>query len=606
MAHNFDYTLHLIEILPLLKVLEKLLPLDKNALQSLKKKYPSKDGKIFSKTDLITAYRGLAGSHGLKPFDMRFIKHLQMKPIRTSSGVAPVTVLTKPYPCPGDCLFCPADLRMPKSYLSDEPGAQRAERNFFDPYLQVYQRLSSLQAMGHNVDKVELIVLGGTWDFYPLAYQIWFIKECFRAMNDFGVNNDSLKIESLYNDFSQQLKQLNYFARSNDPAENIASLAKQSAVSDKKNHFNQLMQTLYLEPEKLVGIDQYQQASWLELEKEQQQNETANLRCVGLVLETRPDRINHQCLINFRRLGCTKVQLGVQSLNNEVLKKNRRGHTVEQTRQAFCLLRLFGFKIHVHWMANLYGSSPEADQQDYAQLFADPAFCPDEIKIYPCSLLASAPLMKIYQQKLWQPYTEQELLQVISFALVNTPEYCRVTRVIRDIPSPDIVEGNKKTNFRQIVEQFLQKNHQQLVEIRSREIRHQQFNIDEVYLDQSLYSTKVSQEIFLQFVVGKNKQILAFLRLSLPNKNQPAPIDQLNNTAMIREVHVYGSAVQLGKKAKDKAQHSGFGTKLILEAKKLAKQAGYKQLAVISAIGTKQYYRKHGFEDANLYQVCQL
>ncbi len=606
MAHNFDYTKHLPVILDLLKQLEKNLPLSGDELQRLKKKYPQVNGHLFSQTDLITAYRALAGSHGLQAFNPQFVAQLQMKPIRTSSGVAPVTVLTKPYPCPGNCLFCPNDLRMPKSYLADEPGAQRAERNFFDPYLQVYRRLESLQAMGHTIDKVELIVLGGTWDYYPLAYQIWFIKECFRAMNEFGVNNDCQKIEQLYENFSKKSEQLGFFARSSNPEKNQIQLEKNLSAKNKTQRFNQIVEELYLGPEKAVGLDIYQQADWADLEVEQATNQKAQKRCVGLVLETRPDRITPQRVLQLRRLGCTKVQIGVQSLDDEVLAKNQRGHTVAQTKQAFALLRLAGFKIHIHWMANLYGSDPQKDQQDYLKIFADPAFRPDEIKIYPCSLLASAPLVEKYQQGLWQPYTEEELLAVVSFALQNTPAYCRITRVIRDIPSQNIVVGNKKTNFRQIAQDYLAKLHQESQNIRAREIRREQFNLDDVVLDQIVYETAVSQEIFLQFILKNNQKILAFLRLSLPKKNQPILLPELNQSAMIREVHVYGVTAALGKKDQHLAQHGGFGSKLIIEAKKLAQAAGYQKLAVISAIGTKEYYQDRGFNQVSLYQICDL
>jgi elongator complex protein 3 len=544
-----------------------------------------------------------------------------MKPVRTVSGVAPVTVLTKPFPCPGNCIFCPVDVRMPKSYLASEPGAQRAENNFFDPYLQTFNRIQALYDMGHPVDKVELIVLGGTWSTYREHYQVWFVKECFRAMNEFKQKDkdDRDKIINRYQQFQQELSEKNYPVLSADRDKNEQVFSKYQIKGDTaEKNYNQLIQRLFLKPEKEVGLDQYQSASWDELEQEHQTNVNNAVRCVGLVLETRPDEIDEQEVVKLRRLGCTKVQIGLQSLQDEVLEKNKRGHDVAQSAQALELLRLAGFKIHAHWMPNLYGSDVEADKQDYLKLFEDDRFKPDELKIYPCSLLESAELMNYYQQDLWQPYTHDQLLEVLSFCLAHTPPYCRLTRVVRDIPSFDIVAGNKKTNFRQIAQQELDKSGRKSDNIRAREIRHHQFNPDEVYFDVVEYQTSVSREMFLQYVVdvevdGQMEQkLLGFLRLSLPNQDQhqqfidSSGLSTLKNAAMIREIHVYGQLVGIGQQAEDEAQHLGLGTKLIEKAKQITLQDGFDHLAVISAVGTRGYYQKRGFEDQGLYQVASF
>lgn len=616
MAINFDYTQHLETVLPLLREIEQTLAtreLDKEELRALQKKYNLPDGQMLSKTDIIAAYKALAGTHDLKPFDTKMVRKLRMKPIRTMSGVAPVTVLTKPFPCPGNCLFCPSDVRMPKSYLASEPGAQRAENNFFDPYLQTYNRIKTLHDMGHPVDKVELIVLGGTWSYYPLPYQIWFVTECFKAMNDFPKKDQRSSIRQRYQQFQQQIEELDLPVLTDNPKLNEQIFAKYQIHGDTpEKSYNRLMKELYLEPEQKVGLDQYQSASWDELEEKQVYNETAQSRCVGLVLETRPDQVTPKIARQLRRLGATKIQLGIQSLQDGVLEKNLRGHSVEQSAQAMAELRLAGFKLHIHWMPNLFGSTVDKDKKDYLKLFADERFKPDEIKIYPCALLESAGLMKYYQNQEWQPYTHDQLLEILSFCLLNTPEYCRVTRVVRDIPAFDIVAGNKKSNFRQIAQQEIDKLDQQSANIRAREIRSQDFNPSDVYLDQVEYQTAVSQEIFLQYVVAapsdaaagvtkskrsslKQPKILGFLRLSLSGSR-----------AMIREIHVYGQMVGLGREAEGRAQHLGLGSKLIAKAKDLAREAGYSRLAVISAIGTKEYYRGRGFDDQGLYQVTQL
>lgn len=613
MKRSFHYKQHLKQMLPLLQEIEANVGQLEKELMKIVKRHPQENGRLFSKTQLIMAYQQLAGTKGLLPHNQAITKHLQMKPIRTMSGVAPITVLTKPFPCPGKCIFCPSDVRMPKSYLSNEPGAQRAERNYFDPYLQTYNRLQALSDMGHEVDKAELIVLGGTWSYYPENYQIWFVKECFRAMNDFGRQDKRDIVWAEYENRVKELEDENQAALTNDPAINEKRFQDQQPQGNKlEKTYNQLISDLYVAPEKKLGLDQYQQASWKELDKQHKINETAQIRCVGLVLETRPDNISQQEVIRLRKLGCTKVQMGVQSLNDEVLAKNHRGHDVAATARAFKLLRQAGFKIHAHWMANLYGSNVDLDKQDYQKLFTDPNFKPDELKIYPCSLISSAELMSYYKRGLWRPYSHDELLEVVVFCLQNTPQYCRLSRVMRDIPSPDIVVGNKKSNFRQIAQQELVRVGQQSQNIRAREIRQQKFIQDKITLDQITYQTSDSQEIFLQFLAPtesinkttEEKKLLAFLRLSFPFTKSYIP--ELGKSAIIREIHVYGQAVGLGKKGRGQAQHSGLGTRLIAKAKKIASQHKYKKLAVISAIGTKEYYRKRGFKDGELYQIIDL
>lgn len=516
---------------------KKLLPLIK-ALKSNKtydrvlRCFPKTTTTLFTKAEIIS---------GLRYFGYPI--NLVAKPVRTSSGVVPVTVLTKPYPCPGTCIFCPLDANLPKSYLSSEPGAQRALANRFDPFNQVITRLNSYYANGHNTDKVELIVLGGTWSFYPLSYQIWFINRCFQALNAF-----------------------------------------------------QSGQTLTLPKFQTTG-----QAAWIQLKKSQLQNQTAATRCVGLSLETRPDFISQPEVIRLRKLGCTKVQLGVQSLDNKILRLNRRGHTIQATRQAFRLLRLSGFKIQAHWMANLYGSSVKKDIADFKKIFSQSYYRPDELKIYPCSLIASAQLFNYYQKGLYRPYTQNQLLSVLSTILPLIPAYCRVTRMIRDFSSADIVSGNKASNFRQLVESAVLKAGQTIQEIRFREIRRQPIDFKQLKLKVINYKTSTGREKFLQFVTSTN-HLVAFLRLSLP---QTRPfIKELQASAIIREIHVYGQALNLGESAK--TQHLGLGTRLIQQAVLIARKLKFKQLSVISSIGTKPYYRRYGFKQGLLYQHQRL
>ncbi|MBP7927867.1 radical SAM protein, partial [Patescibacteria group bacterium] len=348
-----------------------------------------------------------------------------------------------------------------------------------------------------------------------------------------------------------------------------------------------------------------EQATWDELFAAHAVNETAATRCIGLVIETRPDEINEEEVIRIRKLGATKVQIGIQSLNDSVLQKNKRGHTSKQTRYAINLLRRAGFKIHAHWMPNLYGSTPTEDMKDFDKLFSDLSIRPDELKVYPCSLIQSAELMRYYEDGLWKPYEESELLSVLVHVFKQTPRYCRLTRVIRDIPGTDIVVGNKKTNFRQLVEEHLV--HEDIKEIRGREIKDSKPDLEALKLTITKYPTKVSTEFFLEYVTDQDK-LAAFLRLSLPKRlyKKKHFISDLVGAAIIREVHVYGSSLEINKKTEGVAQHIGLGAKLIDQAKQLSKKHRFSKIAVISSIGTKEYYKKHCFNQAGLFQVCEI
>jgi len=255
-------------------------------------------------------------------------------------------------------------------------------------------------------------------------------------------------------------------------------------------------------------------------------------------------------------------------------------------------------------MANLYGGTVRKDKRDYRRLFQDMDFRPDEVKIYPCSLIESAELMRYYKKGLWKPYSHEQLLDITTFTLTHTPEYCRITRMIRDIPSQDIVVGNTKSNFRQIAQDNANKQSLLMRDIRSREIRGGNFEIAQVKLRIKHYQTQIGVEKFIQFVF--EDKILAFLRLSLPYKKTSAIFPQLQDAAMIREIHVYGRSLSIGANQDEAAQHFGFGRRLIERSAQIARRSGYKQLAVISAIGTKEYYRKRGFSDGELYQFLSL
>jgi elongator complex protein 3 len=450
--NSFDPTSYERELVGIVDEILASPALDARALDRIVKKHP-KDGRgLFSRSEIIAGFRRFAARRSWAVDESDFVERLRMRPVRTQSGVTPVTVLTKPYPCPGECIFCPNDVRMPKSYLADEPGAQRAAANAFDPYLQTWNRLAAYRSIGHPVDKVELIILGGTWSFHPEAYQVWYVKRCFDAMNDFGGGVDRRDAAG----------------KAEFPMAGVASVDGRLLES---GSYNSSIRTLLARANSGGLMHPSETASWSELEEAQRANETAVCRSVGLAVETRPDHVSAAEVQRIRRLGGTKVQIGIQSLSDRVLALNRRGHDVASTRRALRLLRAAGLKIHAHWMPNLRGATPEADVRDYARLFDDVDFRPDEIKIYPCSLVASAELMAHYDRGEWRPYGEEELLGVLTAGLARTPPYCRITRVIRDFSADDIVVGNKVANLRQVAERALVRQGGACRDIRAREIR---------------------------------------------------------------------------------------------------------------------------------------
>ena len=537
----------------------------------------------------------------------RFIRSVRMKPRRTASGVATITVITRPHTCSSNCIYCPCDLRMPKSYLANEPACQRAELTFFDPYVQVAARLQALHQMGHSTDKVELIVLGGTWSDYPEGYQYWFIKELFRALNEWP-NSPSHIQERLdwYTSFGLQ-----------NTEEALSSFVaeQQAAVFDDTATYNQAFHKLYETSQPHQSAWSQMESTYDELVEQQHSNETAAARVVGLVIETRPDTITPDNLRMFRQLGCTKIQIGIQSSRQEILDANKRQMSVAQIKRAFSLIRLYGFKIHSHLMVNLLGATPEADKQDFKTFVTDPGFLPDEIKLYPCALVAGTQLVQKYREGAWQPYAKDELVDVLVQDVLNTPPYVRISRMIRDISATDILVGNKHTNLRQMVEQELAAEDvaSRVQEIRFREINQQQVRAAELTLQDFTYTTAVSEEHFLQWVTADNK-IAGFCRLSLPHWDKltsgacDVSADELlvqPGQAMIRELHVYGQALSLGSEGMS-AQHQGLGQKLLAKASSIAAEAGYTSLNVISSIGTRAYYRAQGFTDAGLYQQKAL
>lgn len=514
-----------------------------HALRAILSRHPKEGKGFYSKADLVAGYRHLVAEGDLDP-DPLLMQRIRMKPMRTQSGVAPVTVLTAPAGCPGKCIFCPDDWRMPKSYIFDEPGAQRAERDGFDPYKQTLGRIRAFESIGHDAAKVELLILGGTWSAYSRDYREWFIQRCFDAMNAAG-----------------------------DPTYTGSA----------------------------------------SLEEAQRSNVTAAHRNVGLVIETRPDWITPDEIRHLRKLGVTKVQIGVQSLDDAILSLNQRGHDVAAVRHALGLLRTAGFKLHLHWMPNLYGATPAKDRADFARFFDDPAIRPDEMKIYPCSLIAGTPLYDRWQAGEYTPYTLEELVDLLVAVKPTIPPYTRINRLFRDIPAHHIQAGVKVSNLREVVHAELARRGLRCGCIRCREVKRRRVNADAVELRVHSYTTDLTQEHFLHFVTTDAHEepglIAGFLRLSwplAPGVGSRAFLDEIAASALIREVHVYGQALGIGAESDSQPQHRGLGTQLIDAAKALSREAGFQQISVIAATGTRAYYAARGFTQGELYMTGEL
>lgn len=577
-------------------------------------KLDGSDKRAYAKRRLLPHYQSVKrddprrwASWGIDgALEEKLLDVLRMKPRRSASGVATITVITKPWPCGSDCLYCPNDIRMPKSYLHGEPACERAEQNWFDPYLQVSARLTALTQMGHSTDKIELIVLGGTWSDYPEAYQTWFISELFRALNDGAVLGED-PVRDVPGTVAERRA---FYADAGFPQDGAGfeafTAAAQRTIDAGAAGYNAAFHRLYGGSDAWMRAAAMQQGSFAELERLHKANEAARHRVVGLVIETRPDAITPATLTTIRRLGCTKVQMGIQTLDQDVLDANDRSITLDRIQAAFELLRVFGFKIHAHAMANLYTATPERDKRDYRTLVCAPAFQPDEIKLYPCALIEGARLCEKYRDGSWRPYTEDELLDVLADDIIATPPFCRISRMIRDFSSNDILVGNKKPNLRQLVERRLQEvgESAEVQEIRFREVGTRSFDASSLSLDIVPYATTNTRERFLQWIMPDNR-IAGFLRLSLPDLRY---VDALSSElpvregeAMIREVHVYGIATQLGEDGVS-AQHIGLGRRLVERACEIAREEGYTKVNVISAVGTREYYRGLGFHDNGLYQ----
>ncbi|MFP4116885.1 MAG: tRNA uridine(34) 5-carboxymethylaminomethyl modification radical SAM/GNAT enzyme Elp3 [Candidatus Aenigmatarchaeota archaeon] len=507
------------------EVLEVLLKEDipREEVHSLKTRIASEHGcKIPSNEEVLEL---ASGEEREKVLD-----RLRRRPSRSKSGVSIVAVMTSPEECPhGTCVYCPRDEGAPQSYVDNEPAVMRAQQNGFDPYKQTERRLEQLELTGHHGNKIELIVMGGTFPARDYSYQKEFVKGCFDAFN---------------------------------------------------------------------------QEESESLEEAKRKNEEAEHRCVGLTVETRPDYCKEKEIKRMLNLGTTRVELGVQVPDDDVYRKVDRGHSVEDVAEATKLLKDSGLKVTYHYMPGLPGSDFQQDLEYFEKLFSDWRFMPDALKIYPTLVVKNSELEELYEKGEYEPYSDEELIDLMVEVRKRIPPWVRVMRLNRDVPAEAIVGGCKKSNLRQIVSRELEERGKGCRCIRCREVGRSDINKElEFELVVRSYRASDGKEYFLSFENKEEDVIAALLRLRIPN--EPFVEDLNKDTGLVRELHVYGPEVPLEGK-NGGVQHHGYGRRLLKRAEEIADEKGMDELAVISGVGARNYYRKLGYKLAGNYMVKGL
>ena len=501
-------------------------------------------------------------------------KILLTKPVRTISGVTPISIMSKPANCPSQakCIYCPGGINSvfgntPKSYPGNSPGIIRAIRNDYDPYLQVFNRLEHYVLLNHDITKVEFIVMGSTFLFFDNKYKEDFIKFCLKALNDFSglfVKNNQID-----------------FGKFTDFFELPASIKDKERIKRIKG--------------KLLKLK-----SDTTLEKEQSRNENTYSRCVAMCLETRPDYSFEEHISEMLMYGTTRVEIGVQTLSQEIMEKIKRGHTTQDSIKATQLLKDSFLKVTYHNMLNLTGSTIENDKYELKEIFENPDYRPDSLKIYPCLVFKGTELYDIWKQGNHKVFSTEEIIDIICEAKKYIPKYCRIMRVNRDIPTFMSEAGVRKTNLRQYIDEELKKRKVKCSCIRCREPKLKQISWENIKLLRQDYEASKGREIFLSYEDTKNDILLGFVRLRIPYKQFRPEIT--NRSAGIRELHVYGQAVRIGEKD-DNVQHKGLGISLMQEAEKIAKEEyNVNKILVISGIGVRNYYiNKLGYKKDGPY-----
>lgn len=522
---NSEVIKYVIDIYDLCNELNSTMPnAEWNAeMKKLLKKY--KFSSVPTKQQVKSIYSSLIEEGKIQRniiFENKFITS------RNSSGVMVVTIATKPdkFSCAFNCAYCPTEPGMPKSYLSNEPVLERASKLRFDTIQQFFERSRIIYDVDKKLDKLEVIVVGGTWSCYDVAYQYEFITDIYYAANIF---NDMLK--------------------------NVPLRPKQDLMTEQ--HFN----------------------------------ETSKCRIISITLETRPDMITPDEIRRFREFGCTRVQIGVQHINDDILRHIRRGCYYADTVRAIKMLKDNGFKVDIHIMPNLPSSTPEEDMRMFDEFNNNPDLQVDQWKIYPCTVVPFTVIKEWYDAQIYVPYDEQKLLEVLEYAITHVKPYVRINRVIRDIPMQDIIAGITTQSARDIIHQRIEAKGLMSQDIRYREIRAKNFDDKNIKLVTREYNASDGTEYFISHESLDEKIIYSLLRLRINNEKNMCVYPELQNIPMIRELHVYGAMTPHNSQPSEVApQHRGLGKQLICAAEVITREHGFGKIGVISGVGVREYY----------------
>ncbi len=511
--------------------------------------------------------------------DLEFAKKLLMtKPMRSQSGVAVVALMSRPSRCPhGRCTYCPGGPGsvfgdVPQSYTGHEPATMRGKRANYDAYVQVFNRLEQYLVAGHDPQKVELIIMGGTFPHEDPKYQEQFVTDAFQALNDFsqGFFKDGVLDIDTFKEFFVLPGSVKDEERTKKIRANIMAVKERRRQS---------------------------------LEESHAENEGARIRSVGLTIETRPSHGKLKHGNDLLRLGCTRVELGIQTLHDDVLQAVHRDHTVQDSIDAIADLRDLGFKLNFHIMLGLPGMTTEADVTVAKQLFENEDLRPDMLKLYPCMVMPGTPLYNDYKEGKFTPITTDDAADAIADIMGLLPRYCRVMRVQRDIPTKVTEAGVDKTNLRQLVEQRMQEKKIMSQDIRAREIGAR--TINKAVLNVVGFDASGGEEFFITIDDPSQDALIGFCRLRLPTRQVRDEFDV--RTAIVRELHVYGKATGIGVVGVEgSAQHRGFGSQLMHVAERIAREQGKKKMLVISGVGVRKYYEKLGYKKEGPYMAKEL
>jgi len=524
----------------------------------------------------------------------------------------------------GPCSYCPGGPgspfgNVPQSYTGREPSTRRAIRNGYDPYLIVMNRLEHYIAMNKIPDKAEIIIQGGTFTFFPRAYQEYFVKYALKAMNDFSKlffgKNEKINIEKFKKFF--ELPKSGDDEKRAIRIQNKLKYVKNRDLDNKNSNINLNNENFENnENVNLIAIKNIRKKLELENDKEislqqiQKENETSFIRCVGLTIETKSDfgKLYHGNLM--LELGCTRVEIGIQSVYNEVLKATNRGNSAEDNIESIRTLKDLGFKINAHYMPGLPLTTKEMDRKGLRQLFENPDYMPDMLKIYPCMVMEGTKLYEDWKKGKFKPLSTKEAAELIAEFKRHIPKYCRIMRVQRDIPTYATSSGVDRTNLRQYVEKLMEEKKIKCRCIRCRESGQfekatgKKLNLEDIEIVIEEYTASNGKEFFISAEDIKNDVLVGFARLRFPSQFLRPEITE--DSALIRELHVFSSAVQIGKSSDDSLQHRGIGRALMKKAEEIAKGNNKNKIVVISGIGAKEYFKKIGYEKEGVYMVKYL